>query len=206
MSTTDGCPSRPKTATDNSKILLPKVKSSFARVRLLTWQELPHWQQDNHFILTHYRPASNSYYRSFTSLFYLHNEWFNIHSHLIATVCFLIIVAYICLAPEGYLIFTFNGVPVWYSRADILAFACFYTGAISCLGISALYHAISNHSPQVNRFGNQLDYVGIVALIWGSFIPSVYYGFYCQPILQRVYWAMVWYSSYGMIDRFCPYL
>lgn len=45
----------------------------------------------------------------------------------------------------------------------------------------------------MNRLGNQLDYLGIVALIWGSMVPSVYYGFYCEPMLQNVYWAMVRY-------------
>ena len=36
-----------------------------------------------------------------------------------------------------------------------------------------------------------MDYVGIVALIFGSFVPSVYYGFYCEPMLQKTYWGMV---------------
>ena len=159
---------------------------------LLTWQELPHWQQDNHHILTHYRPASYSYSTSFKSLFYLHNEWFNIHSHLFAAGFFLCVVVYLGLASEGSVIYApVNGEPVSYSSADVVAFACFFAGAISCLGISAAYHTISNHSPRVNRFGNQLDYVGIVALIWGSFVPSVYYGFHCEPSLQRTYWTMV---------------
>ena len=75
--------------------------------------------------------------------------------------------------------------------ADLLVFACFFLGAVVCLGMSATYHTISNHSPEVNRWGNQLDYAGIVALIYGSFVPSVYYGFYCEPALQRRYWTMV---------------
>jgi adiponectin receptor len=57
--------------------------------------------------------------------------------------------------------------------------------------MSATFHAISNHSHEVAKFGNQLDYVGIVFLIAGSFVPSIYYGFYCELKLQRVYWAMV---------------
>ena len=39
--------------------------------------------------------------------------------------------------------------------------------------------------------GNQLDYLGIVILMWGSTIPTDYYGFYCEPTLQKVYWMMV---------------
>lgn len=33
--------------------------------------------------------------------------------------------------------------------------------------------------------------MGIVILIWGSFIPSVYYGFNPEPSLIRLYWTMV---------------
>jgi adiponectin receptor len=80
------------------------------------------------------------------------------------------------------------------SQEDIFAFSCFFFGATSCLGMSATYHAISNHSPEVSRFGNQLDYLGIVFLIWGSFIPSIYYGFQGDVFWVRTYWSMV-YSS-----------
>lgn len=57
--------------------------------------------------------------------------------------------------------------------------------------MSATYHAILNHSAEVAMFGNQLDYMGIVILIWGSFIPSVYYGFAPDPRLIRLYWTMI---------------
>ena len=59
------------------------------------------------------------------------------------------------------------------TSSDIIAFTFFFAGAIVCLGMSATYHTISNHSQLVNKLGNQLDYVGIVALITGSFVPSV---------------------------------
>jgi adiponectin receptor len=58
--------------------------------------------------------------------------------------------------------------------------------------MSATFHTISNHSHEVARFGNQLDYAGIVFLIWGSFIPVLYYGFQSEPDLMKRYWAMVW--------------
>ena len=76
------------------------------------------------------------------------------------------------------------------SSADVFAFACFFLGATACLSLSVMCHAMINHSPSINKFWNQLDYVGIVALITGSFVPSVYYGFRCEPALQRLYWSM----------------
>lgn len=147
---------------------------------LLKWADLQEWQKDNHYIFSHYRPATYSYIGCFQSLFYLHNESVNIHSHLLGAFVFLF---------TALSVYTFEKHSV--RAADVAAFGCFFLGAIICLGISATYHMVTNHSPAVNHLGNQLDYVGIVALITGSFVPSVYYGFYCEPFLQMVYWAMV---------------
>lgn len=57
--------------------------------------------------------------------------------------------------------------------------------------MSATYHTISNHSAEVGKWGNQLDYLGIIILIWGSFIPSIYYGFHNDVRMIRTYWAMI---------------
>lgn len=162
----------------NFKIKPPESDSSPGNV-LLRWDELQSWQKDNQYILAHYRPASYSYHVSFQSLFYLHNESVNIHSHLLGVSVFL----FIAFIDYAFAVHSVSG-------SDILAFGCFVLGAVFCLSMSATFHTISNHSPLVNRLGNQLDYVGIVALIVGSFVPSIYYGFYCDPVLQKVYWAM----------------
>ena len=147
---------------------------------LQKYSDLPPWQQNNHYILSHYRPACYNIKGCLASLFYLHNEFVNIHSHLLGAFVFFFV---------SVSIYVFERHSV--TTADIVAFSCFFAGAIVCLGTSAGYHMISNHSPEVNRLGNQLDYAGIVALITGSIAPSVYYGFHCEPTLQRVYWAMV---------------
>lgn len=126
---------------------------------------------------------SSSFHKSFASLGYLHNESVNIYSHLIGAGLF---------TGAGALMYTL--VKHRYEKAsasDIAAFGCFFAGAFLCLGMSGTYHTISNHSPMVARFGNKLDYVGIVFLITGSFIPSIFYGFYCHPHLQEFYWTMV---------------
>lgn len=151
--------------------------------RLLHWDDLPHWQRDNHHIHTGYRPASSSFLSSFQSLGYLHNETVNIYSHLLPAVI---------AAPAAYGLYHLLS-PRYRNAAesDILAFSCFFTGAAFCLGMSATYHTISNHSPVVARIGNALDYIGIVGLIVGSFVPSVFYGFYCVPDLQHRYWTMI---------------
>jgi adiponectin receptor len=172
--------------SSTTEVITDAAKSVEKRVeRALTvlWDELPSWQQDNHYIHSGYRPASSSFQKSFASLGYLHNETVNIYSHLIGAVVF-----------TGVGILLYTVVKSRYESAsisDIIAFGCFFAGAALCLGMSATYHAISNHSPMVARFGNKLDYVGIVFLITGSFIPSIFYGFYCHPHLQEFYWTMV---------------
>jgi adiponectin receptor len=150
---------------------------------LVGWDNVPHWQQDNHYIRASYRKPSGSYRRSFASLFHIHNETVNIYTHLFPALAAVpcAFALYKILQPR-------------YGRAtksDVVVFICFFSGAILCLGMSATYHTISNHSPRVNKLGNQLDYVGIVLLITGSFIPSIYYGFWCDSILQSIYWIMV---------------
>ncbi|KAI5287523.1 hypothetical protein KEM54_005925 [Ascosphaera aggregata] len=151
--------------------------------RLIRWDDLPLWQRDNQYILTGYRPMSGSFRASFRSLSYLHNETVNIYSHLLPSLLTI---------PSSLIII--NALGSRYgsaSRADTIAFACFFVGAATCLALSATFHTLSNHSPRVARIGNALDYLGIVGLITGSFVPSVYYAFYCHPQLQSLYWVMI---------------
>jgi adiponectin receptor len=152
------------------------------------WNDLPEWQQDNHYITSGYRPQSNSYLRSARSLGYMHNETVNIYTHLIGAVMALVSggVVYFVLRPR-------------YETAtmeDVFVFGCFFLGAMACLGMSATFHTISNHSHEVASFGNKLDYLGIVFLIWGSFIPVLYYGFQNDQHLTFRYWSMVTNLSY----------
>lgn len=168
-----------KSAASTTKRTASKLEHKL----LCLWDDLSPWQQDNAYILSGYRPASSSFKKSFTSLTYLHNESVNIYSHLLGALLFLIssLILYSTLAPR-YASAT---------REDVYVFACYFGGAVSCLGMSATYHTIQNHSHAVAVWGNKLDYLGIVALIWGSFVPVLYYGFAGEPELRREYWAMV---------------
>jgi adiponectin receptor len=48
-----------------------------------------------------------------------------------------------------------------------------------------------NHSLHVSTLWLRLDYSGILTLIVGSFFWGIWAGFYCEPLLQNVYWAMI---------------
>lgn len=179
MSTRKRKQSASKTVVDSAK----KVEVRIEDALTVLWDDLPSWQQDNQFIRSGYRPASGSFQKSFASLGYLHNESVNIYSHLLGAAIFILAggIVYSAVKPRYETA----------TSADVLAFSCFFAGAALCLGMSGTYHTISNHSHVVAKFGNKLDYVGIVFLITGSFIPSLYYGFYCHPHLQDAYWTMV---------------
>ncbi|KAI8624633.1 hemolysin-III channel protein Izh2 [Xylariaceae sp. FL1651] len=146
----------------------------------LLWDELPHWRRDNAFILSGYRSTSNSYMSSLLSTFSVHNESVNIWTHAVGSLVFVPLAVwylYAEIAPR------YPGA----GPGDELVFACFLGGAALCLGMSATYHALSNHSEAVAKWGNKLDYSGIVCLIVGSYVPALYYGLFCRPVLMSMY-------------------
>ena len=64
-------------------------------------------------------------------------------------------------------------------------FMAFFSGAIVCLGLSFTYHTVCCHE---NRFIGKLfakfDYCGIAFLTVGSFVPWLYYSFYCNYLTK----------------------
>ncbi|KAB8254501.1 hemolysin-III related-domain-containing protein [Aspergillus pseudonomiae] len=138
---------------------------------------IPSWQRENQYILSGYWTASNYFRKSFASLAYIHNESVNIYSHLIPAILLL----FISLTLHASLTARYTSV----STADTIALGCFVLGAVLCLVISATFHTVQNHSSHVARIANQMDYIGIVFLIVGSFIPSIFYGFYCHHIYKH---------------------
>ncbi|EMC92723.1 hypothetical protein BAUCODRAFT_37623 [Baudoinia panamericana UAMH 10762] len=168
---------------DDKVDLVTKAEIKTQEALTVLWNDLPIWLQDNHYIHSGYRPQSNSYMKSAASLGYLHNESVNVWTHLLGAIIAAIAgtVLWTAIKPR------FNMA----TNDDVKVFGCYFLGAVLCLGMSATYHTICNHSPAVAKFGNRLDYIGIILLIWGSFIPSIYYGFGSEPGLVRLYWAMI---------------
>ncbi|PVH68027.1 mPR-typeG-protein-coupled receptor [Cadophora sp. DSE1049] len=162
---------------------LSHPRSQSGNYLLLRWNDLPSWQQDNEFILTGYRPASGSFRKSLSSLQHAHNEIVNIYSHLLGAVLFAILPVYVYARTRSY--------HAAIQIGDIIGFTTFFLGVILCFTLSASFHIMSNHSERVAAYWNQFDYLGIVILIWGSTVPLIYYGFYCDSNLQNLYWAVV---------------
>ncbi|KAG0303698.1 hypothetical protein BGZ98_006395 [Dissophora globulifera] len=150
---------------------------------ICTWDELPEWMHDNPAIWTGYRRPTFSYKKCLASLGYLHNESVNIWSHLLGAV--------VCIVGSPLAYFKIIGVLETIRWTDVAVFYIFMAGAIICLSMSASFHTFSCHSEKVSHQWNRCDYVGIVFLIAGSFYPAIFYGFYCFPVWQITYIAMI---------------
>ena len=158
-----------------------KVKSSTST---LSFGALPDWLKDNEFIHGSYRPPTLSVRKCFNSVFRLHNETWNIWTHLIGFLFFLVLVMGVFVF-EDYITGMFEDVEIsdlpW---SEQLMLAFFFGGAIICLLCSTLFHILHNHSKDINSLFSRFDYSGIAFLITGSSIPAYYYGFYCTWIAQ----------------------
>lgn len=153
------------------------------RPKLLTVSEIPSWYQNNDYIVAGYRPVSGSLVVCLKSLSYLHNETANIFSHLIPAVSAVVAQAYL-----------WNAFWVRFPNAsyrDYLIFEFHALTSVCCFGLSAAYHTVINHSEGVLDMWSGIDYVGILSMILGDFVSGIYVEFYCEPHLQRAYWAMV---------------
>lgn len=76
---------------------------------------------------------------------------------------------------------------------DKLMLGIYFSGAITCMLFSTLFHTMLCHSHQVHKTMAKFDYCGISIQIIGSMIPAFYYGFYNE---QKFFWI---YISVGSI-------
>ncbi|KAI6206936.1 hypothetical protein M3Y94_00972000 [Aphelenchoides besseyi] len=149
-----------------------------ARWTVCNFEALPEWLQDNEYLLTGHRPPLPSFAECFKSIWALHTETGNIWTHLIGAIAFFCLACYYLTHSEINL-------------QEKVVFSFFFFGAILCLGLSFTFHTMSCHSITVIRIFSKLDYMGISLLIIGSFIPWLYYGFYCRRSAKITYISMV---------------
>jgi adiponectin receptor len=48
-----------------------------------------------------------------------------------------------------------------------------------------------NHSSKMDKLGMQLDFQGVILLMWGATVPMIYYGFDCHRNLRWIYWSLL---------------
>lgn len=178
--------------------VVEKIKEHW---RVHHFDKLPGWMRDNEYLRFGHRPELNSFSECFKSIFMIHTETGNIWTHLIGFLAFITITIVFYIQP----LCDYCHVDI--KLADKLIFLFFFIGAILCLGLSSLFHTVCCHSEWVSKLFCKLDYVGISLLTVGSFIPWIYYGFYCQFTPKLVYLTCM--SILGivaivvtMLDRF----
>eukprot|EP00794_Sanderia_malayensis_P018038 gene18038-19845_t len=154
--------------------------------------ELPEWLRDNEFLYHGHRPQLPSFKQCFSSMFRVHTETGNIWTHLVGLVLFVLAMLAVFARPHVSLAFEYpNG---W---TEYIVFGAFFTGAILCLMFSWLFHTVYCHSEKVHGIFSKLDYSGIAFLIMGSYVPCLYYGFYCKKNTQIGY--LVAMSFFGVL-------
>ncbi|MFH4974844.1 hypothetical protein AB6A40_001553 [Gnathostoma spinigerum] len=158
-----------------------KIKKTWeAKWRVQKFDYLPEWLQDNEYLRHGHRPPLPSFAECFRSILSIHTETGNIWTHLIGCIAFALLAVWFLTRPETHIQFQ-----------EKMVFSFFFAGAIACLGMSFAFHTFSCHSIAVVRIFSKLDYAGISLLIVGSFIPWIYYGFYCRREPKITYIGMV---------------
>ncbi|TMS39208.1 hypothetical protein L596_005772 [Steinernema carpocapsae] len=151
-----------------------------AKWKAQNFEFLPEWLQDNEFLRTGHRPPLPSFFSCFKSIFTLHTETGNIWTHMYGCVAFFGIALWFLTRPHNLV--------NWIDKA---VFTTFFVGAITCLGMSFAFHTVQCHSVGVGKLFSKLDYTGITLLIVGSFIPWIYYAFYCRHLPMVIYMTMI---------------
>ncbi|KAF2172858.1 hypothetical protein M409DRAFT_62526 [Zasmidium cellare ATCC 36951] len=175
----------------------PTHGSTIKSWRLLLWHEIPKWQQDNEYIVSGYRLVSlhmiattHTYtaagqppglYGCPLRVYCISTiRLFNAYSHMLGAVVFMILPLYFYnrhFVEEA-------GAQVQY----LLVISIYCLGVAVCFVFSATFHILCNHSCNYAHFCNRLDYLGILVLMWGAGVPTIFYGFFCDSKLRWTYW------------------
>ncbi|KAF0682774.1 Aste57867_25073 [Aphanomyces stellatus] len=153
----------------------------------------------NHYIRSGYR-IHYSAWDCFSSLFELHNETWNVWTHMLGALLFLLLLVVATVSDYApiemtlltstnqtsqlALATTATAVPQW-------PIYVFLGGVMACFVLSALYHLFYVQDVATASVYLQLDYAGIITLIVGCYVPSIYYGFYCDPSLRAIYFSII---------------
>ena len=128
----------------------------------------PKWMSDNIYIHSGFRTLTNTYTGCFYSLTFIHNETANVYTHLLGSLLFISIWLY----ASFYQISLYETSTIY----DYIIIGSFMSGCIICMGSSTIFHLFICHSRAASIAWNKLDYVGIVGIIYGCFLPIAYYG------------------------------
>jgi len=157
--------------------------------KLFKFVDLPEWMKDNEYITDMHRPQITSLKSCLRSVFSIHSETGNIWTHLIGALVFLGLIIWYLVRDNGDFIKPLE------EKAVVVTF---YSSAFLCLSFSTLFHTLGCNSAETCLFCGRLDYTGIAVLITGSFLPWVYYSFYCEAQIKQNYMIVI-----GVLGALC---
>jgi len=168
-------------AAENAETFAMALWIKFQSWKVVGFSNLPQWLQDNDFLRKGHRPPLPNFKECFKSIFRIHTETGNIWTHLMGVVAFIGLSFYFVLRPTEEI-----------DHQEKAVFMTFFAGAIVCMGLSFTFHTVCCHQ---NKFIGQLfakfDYCGIAFLTVGSFVPWLYYSFYCDYTPKVIYLTIV---------------
>lgn len=168
-------------AAEQAEEFAINVWHKFQSWKVVGFSNLPQWLQDNDFLKKGHRPPLPSFRECFKSIFRIHTETGNIWTHLLGVVAFLGLASYFITRPVTEI-----------EMQEKIVFMSFFAGAIVCMGLSFTYHTVCCHQNKfIGKLFAKLDYCGIAFLTVGSFVPWLYYSFYCSYTPKVVYLAIV---------------
>jgi len=148
--------------------------------------ECPAYLGDNEFVFAGYR-VNYTVVMCLQSLFKLHNETWNIWTHIFGFLLFFVLTF---ITP---LVILEEPTP-W----DIFIFSIFLVAAQCHMLFSAVFHTFNCYSsPKCYEWRAKLDYCGISIMIVGSYYPPLYYGFSCYRTLKIVYLFVI--TLFGVV-------
>lgn len=147
---------------------------------LYKYDDLPEWYKDNEYVVDNYRPWDRSYKYYLKSIFKIHNETANIWTHLTGCI-FYILFIYI------YNFIYFDYLSDIYNTTNAIITNIYLVTAFICFLFSTIMHTIHPKSNRICNNSCTIDYIGITILISGSYSPFIYYLFYCDKTLEKIY-------------------
>jgi adiponectin receptor len=150
----------------------------------IEYKHLPSWYKDNPYILKYYRGTNRSLKYYIKSIFWIHNETFNIWTHILASCLFLsFLIVNVSIPPYRVIIEKYVTQAIVFYGNIMSSFICFT--------LSYIMHIFYPMNERVCYNLMVLDYMGIFINITGTASAFIYFSFYCQIIYQQLYFILL---------------
>lgn len=180
------------------------MKASCDGLKLISFNDLPTRWKNNEHVHHGYRFIPFSSWPSLLfSMFALHNETANIHTHLLPFASITLALVWPSMSISTHLLPSGVSEALHFpstlhlpallpssphAEVDAIPKYLFFAAAATCLACSSFWHLTSGCSDLwVVENGARIDYVGIGWLISASVATCVYYGFDCHPNWMMAY-------------------